>query len=443
MPRHVSGRKHIEENYNSRDRILLVNPPVYETRYQWIKWNQPLDLLKLSTFLKANIGCEVKLFDFMLPRHGKVPKRRLKNTPSIEVNGTTYSLHHFGRPFSEFKTFADVSLNTWKPTAIWITSLTSYWWQSVRDTILNVQNSVQDVEVVLFGNYPRLEPEHALNKIYADLLVTDLDIKLSQYKADTSLYDRDCLPDFCGLDINSRTDDIGKEISDHVSAAIHHFVFFNDDILKDPDHLEEVLREIGKVADQVPDQKFKPKFHGICGIYPGKLNAKLAKLMASSRFREIHFEYAADASRVLDLESYFRASEAVRNAGFRLHRGELSGFVNIGLPDDTPHLLMQHVLNLLEIFGFVIPKPFSPTPGSDLYLRHKDVLDTKNIELLSPHFFPFSRINGISSNDYDELYRLTAFMNYPVRQQSFDLFPGTIGYEMFRNSLERKVWQNA
>lgn len=437
-----SGKEYIKKNYTAKDRILLINPPVFETRYQWVKWNQPLDLLKLSSFLKDNVGCEVRLFDFMFPVKGKVSRKRLKNFPPIDISDTTYFLNHFGKSFDEFNTFVDEQLKGWKPTAVWVTSLTSYWWQSLRNTILHIQNKIQDVEVVLMGNYPRLESEHASKKVFADVLVTDLGINLTSYKADFALYNHNDLPSFCGLDIHAQPDKISKEILDKVSTGVHHFVFFNDNILDDPDKFERVLEDVGKVSDQITDRKFKPKFHGICGIHPQNLTKEIAMQMRDARFLELHFEYAINGSRDLDLDSYLRANEAVLKSGFRVHKSELSGFVNIGLPDDTPDLIMQHYLNLLEIFGFVIPKPFSPTPGSGLYLKYKDVLDTENIELLSPHLFPFSKVNGISPSDYDELYRLTAFMNYPVRNKSFDLFPGNIGYELFRNSLDRKVWQH-
>jgi len=52
---------------SAHGKVLLVNPPVVDSRYPWIRWNQPLDLLKLSTILKEKAGSEVKLFDFMLP----------------------------------------------------------------------------------------------------------------------------------------------------------------------------------------------------------------------------------------------------------------------------------------------------------------------------------------------------------------------------------------
>jgi hypothetical protein len=63
---HTTSLDYVSKNCSSRDRILLINAPVVESRYQWVRWNQPLDLLKLSTFLKSEIGCDVKLYDTLL-----------------------------------------------------------------------------------------------------------------------------------------------------------------------------------------------------------------------------------------------------------------------------------------------------------------------------------------------------------------------------------------
>ena len=63
-------------------RVLLVNPPVQEKRYHWIRWNQPLELLRLSTWIKetANIP-DVHFFDFMLPsEQGDLPRHKVKET---------------------------------------------------------------------------------------------------------------------------------------------------------------------------------------------------------------------------------------------------------------------------------------------------------------------------------------------------------------------------
>ena len=63
----VCHRHELLKQVQIGDRILLVNPPVFETRYNWLRWNQPLDLLRIGAYLKSSKKCDVELFDFMLP----------------------------------------------------------------------------------------------------------------------------------------------------------------------------------------------------------------------------------------------------------------------------------------------------------------------------------------------------------------------------------------
>src|SRR5438067_7435740 len=92
---------YLRKTLGARTRVLLVNPPVQEKRYHWLRWNQPLELLRLSTWLKENAhSADVRLFDFMFPEEdGKVPRHKVKETwmgPHGEA------LWHFGQPFEEF-----------------------------------------------------------------------------------------------------------------------------------------------------------------------------------------------------------------------------------------------------------------------------------------------------------------------------------------------------
>lgn len=444
MAQKISALKYLtQRGYSSKDRVLLINPPVIEVRYQWLQWNQPLDLLKLSTLLKREFGCEIQLFDFMLPRSGKVPKLTPipRDGAEIRVGDYIYPVWHYGRSFQEFDNFINNLKKSWNPTEIWITSLTSYWWKGVYRTILKIKNKLQDIPIMLYGNYPRLETEHANEKCYADVLLTDA-LDLRKYQADLKLYSQNEKPDFCAIDVNDN--DILEEISKKIEMGIHKFVFFNEDILSESaDRLGMILSDVIKYSTQlVPSAR--PKFYGICGLLPGLFTTSIAKIMRDSGFVELHFEYEIQDDRELNLDSYLRAKEAHEKSGFRLRSSDLSGFVNIGLPTDDIERIIRHCFNIIELFGFVIPKPFTPTPGSHIYQEYKKQIDKvyeKGLEFLSPHLFPFSTINRISHQEYDELYRLTAFLNYQIKQKSFDLFPGTFGYTALKSSIDKEVWK--
>ena len=45
MPDNITAKTLLNRYVSPSDCVLLVNPPVEETRYAWLRWNQPLDLL--------------------------------------------------------------------------------------------------------------------------------------------------------------------------------------------------------------------------------------------------------------------------------------------------------------------------------------------------------------------------------------------------------------
>src|SRR5712692_9253866 len=90
----------LSKHVTRKDRVLLINPPVEETRYSWVRWNQPLDLLKVGSYLRSKVKCEVELLDCMKPgKDGKVrdewlPRARRYHT----VKGHRYPMRRFGEP---------------------------------------------------------------------------------------------------------------------------------------------------------------------------------------------------------------------------------------------------------------------------------------------------------------------------------------------------------
>lgn len=430
----VSGLDYVNKNCSSRDRILLVNPPVIESRYQWVRWNQPLDLLKLSSYLKVRFDSDVRLYDFMLPVNNKVARAANKPESEIVAKGHNFNVWRYGSTDADFSKWLDNVTGKWRPTQIWISALTSYWWRGVANTIARLKNRYSDIPVVLYGRYPRLENAHAAEHSFADVLITD-EFDLCDYSADFQLYESG-KPSFCALDIRSPT--WAQEAAEQFGGGISNFVFFNDPLIDDCDEFSERMAPFLRL-NLKSKTNVRPKFYALCGLYPSAFKPKVAEIMCKVGFLELHFEYQMKGQD-LDLDAYRQARDSLRQVGFDLQPDQVSGFVYIGMPSDNLELIVKHTLNLFEVFGSVILKPWSPTPGSQLYEVHKDQLDTKRIELLSPHFFPFSAISGISPKEYEELYVLVAAFNQKVRSRAFDCFPGTLAYEMIRRSLAREVW---
>src|SRR6266487_5307211 len=58
-------------------RVLLFNPPVYDTRFPWSRWQKPVTLLQLATLLRSN-ECDVRLIDALYRKpNEKLTRRRM------------------------------------------------------------------------------------------------------------------------------------------------------------------------------------------------------------------------------------------------------------------------------------------------------------------------------------------------------------------------------
>jgi hypothetical protein len=96
---------------------------------------------------------------------------------------------------------------------------------------------------------------------------------------------------------------------------------------------------------------------------------------------------------------------------------------------------------VLQTIGSLILKPYTPTPGGPEHRAHAKWLDSIPHRDWSPHFFPFAEVNGITRQEYHDLYRMVAFLNEKVRAQAFDFLSGSIGADLLRESLRKEVWK--
>lgn len=193
---------------DQKSRVLLINPPVQERRYHWLRWNQPTELLRLSSWLRTNhTGIQIRLFDFMFPdSSGSVSKHKVKETWGSSESDS--QLWHFGRRFEEFEEYVSGMLREdWIPDAIVVSSLTSYWHVSIEKLLIKLCTRLgrrvrQAAKIILYGNYPRFEPEHAENQPDADVALTRT-VRTKDLCPDFGLYiDAERRPpNFYGLDV--------------------------------------------------------------------------------------------------------------------------------------------------------------------------------------------------------------------------------------------------
>jgi hypothetical protein len=415
-----------------RDRVVLLNPPVEETRYNWVRWNQPLDLLKLASRL-LKTGCRVDLLDCMKPdENGKVEEAsRPSDRRHLTVKDEKYPMRRFGSSYSDItRWLALLGQEKNKPNHVWIGSLCSYWYESIAQVCRIVRESLPDAEIALLGQYARLMPEHAANACAADFVVSrppDLSSEQSAF----FLYG-DKPPPFAALQLNPNV--AVEEIEAAVKAGVMHVAFFEEDICRnDGQPLMEIFAKTKGLHKHL-------RFHFICGLDAAKVTPEIARVLADKQVESAYFEESEDGAE-LNVDAYKNVRAYLRESGMTETHNRLSGFVWIGRPGDQLEKLILRSFNVLNHLEGLILKPFTPTPGSREHKENEAYLaEIPHVEW-SPHFFPFAELNGITRSEYHDLYRMAAFLNEKVRSESFDFLKGTLGARMLRESLNRKVWK--
>jgi hypothetical protein len=434
MAKIVTANSLLSRHVTRRDRVLLLNPPVEETRYSWRRWNQPLDLLKIGSRLKSHVECAVELFDCMKPdANGKVTEDWLpRDRRYYTVQGDRYPMRRFGMSYGEITRHLAAMQkdgNKRKPTQIWITSLCSYWYESVAEVCRIIRQTLPDTVVVLLGQYARLMTKHAVDSCAADYVVSR-PCDLSEEPAALDLY-RGEPPPFLALQLNPRV--AVAEAQAAVERGIHHFTIFEEDICRDGGApLQEIVAKTKGLHKHL-------RYHFICGLDPARVNQVVAGVIADKQVAEAHFE-EAEVGGDLNVEAYRKARTYLRQAGMIEADNRLSGFVWIGRPREQLEQIVWRTFHVLNCLEGIILKPFTPTPSGPEHRANDTYLAGVPHREWSPHFFPFAELNDISREDYHDLYRMAAFLNEKIRDRSFDFLNGTLGAHMLRDSLRREVW---
>jgi hypothetical protein len=435
MAKIVTANTLLSKHVTRRDRVLLLNPPVEETRYSWIRWNQPLDLLKIASRLQSHVECSVELLDCMKPDEGgKVAEDWLpRDRRYYTVKGERYPMRRFGTSYGDLTKKLTAMRQEGKkrePTQIWISSLCSYWYDSVAEVCRIVRQTLPDTEIVVLGQYARLMPKHAAESCAADFVVSK-PLDLSREPSAFDLYGEE-RPPFVALQLNPAV--AIAEVRVAIERGVLHFAFFEEDVCRDDGQpLLEIFSKTKGLHKHL-------RYHFICGLNPAKVTKAVAAVLADKQVAEAHFE-EAEAGTELDIQAYKKTRAYLREAGMLEADNRLSGFVWLGRPKDQLDRIVLRSFEVLNHLEGLILKPYTPTPGSPEHRENDAYLAAVPHREWSPHFFPFAERNGITRGEYHDLYRMAAFLNEKIRDGSFDFLKGTLGAQMLRESLRREVWK--
>src|SRR2546429_4556987 len=145
---------------DSPRRVLLFNPPVYDTRFPWSRWQQPVTLLQLATLLRGK-QCDIRLIDALYVKPNENLKRRRARV--LTRGEVSINYWRFGQLKSDLAAkFKSLDQDGWEPDDVYIEGFTTFWWEGVIEAITLVRKRFPKARVILCGAYPSLAAEHAI-----------------------------------------------------------------------------------------------------------------------------------------------------------------------------------------------------------------------------------------------------------------------------------------
>ncbi|MBA4396228.1 MAG: hypothetical protein C0394_02385 [Syntrophus sp. (in: bacteria)] len=399
--------------------VLLVNPWIYDfAAYDF--WLAPLGLLSLAAFLRKN-GYGIRMVDCLRLSMQAPPlpcmEKPLRRFPAghghffKESIPKPASLHAIPKRYNRYGITETELLKRLraigKPDLILVTSMMTYWYPAVFDTIRILKREFPGVPLILGGNYVTLCPDHA-QKAGADLLVSGegepkLTEILKTFLGDDIIFeidpaDLDSYP-YPAYDQYERLDQIsimtsrgcpfrctycasylinpGYRRRDPIKAAdeiaywhkewgVGHFSFYDDALLVDPEEMAiPLLKEIQR-------RELNCQFHCPNGLHLREVTPELARLMFQAGFRTIRFGFeTADVKRQRETggkvanEHLERAIAYLREAGYAPE--DIGIYLLCGLPGQTATEVHEAIALVKRCGARPVIAEYSPIPGTALW----------------------------------------------------------------------------
>jgi len=399
--------------------ILLINPWIYDfAAYDF--WIKPIGLLYIASILRIN-GYDVRLLDCLDPAYPE-----LYDDPHIVMPGKRYSgrgkfpsqiipkpypLKDIPRHYKRYgitpRIFMDDLEKHQKPDLVFITSMMTYWYPGVFETIRLVKLVFPDIPVVLGGNYVTLCTEHAGlsgadvtiagkdEKIMSAILKSFLGHELSDipdpYNLDSYPFPAfDLLPftdqvpvltsqgcpfrcAYCAAHLLSerfsRRDPI--RVVDEVShwnkhLGIANFSFYDDALLVDPEELAIPMMQ------EIIRRQLLCQFHCPNGLHLRDISELLSELMFQAGFKTIRFGFETSNIKIQMATGGKVTNEHLKEAVMHLKRaGYQSRDIGVYLLCGLPGQEAEEVIESIEYVKACGARPmiteYSPIPGTDLW----------------------------------------------------------------------------
>ncbi|MFC1883560.1 B12-binding domain-containing radical SAM protein [Thermodesulfobacteriota bacterium] len=397
--------------------LILVNPSIYDFA-AYDLWSKPLGLLTLASFLRRS-GFRVDLIDCMnvhnpemktgplvkMPKRrkfgtGKYFKQKVSKPDPLEDVPRAYSRYGISRKVLEHEL-----KKLPRPEAILVTSLMTYWYPGVKETIILAKKVYPEIPVILGGIYAILCSAHALKNSGADTVYAKAEVRglldvLDDYGVCPPLehqdYDSTSFPAFDMLGkidyvciqtstgcpyscqycasrfLNptfSRRDpnDVIEEILYwHKKFLVNDFAFYDDALLvSSENHFEILLEKIAKL-------KLNLRFHTPNAIHAGEVTEEIAVLMKRAGFKTIRlgletsdFSFHRNIDNKISEGDFERAVKNLLSAEFE--NMDIGAYILVGLPGQSIESVKRTIDFVDSAGALPFLSEYSPIPHTGLW----------------------------------------------------------------------------
>jgi radical SAM superfamily enzyme YgiQ (UPF0313 family) len=395
--------------------ILLVNPWIHDFAAYDV-WAKPLGLLTLAAILRYH-GFNISYLDCMDRFHPKAPQSdpytRYGRGPYLKTKiPKPGGLEDIPRNFSRYgikeKWFREDLLCIKKPDLVLMTSMMTYWYTGVQETIGVIKDIFPDVPIVLGGIYASLCYEHALNHSGAHRIVTgpgekhilkvvgectgfSVNAKFDPDDFDTYPYPafelqrkinyiplqtskgcpfscKYCASHFLNPKRMFRNpESVVEEIRRrHEKYKVKDFVFYDDALLVDAEkHAVPMLEGIINAGLTV-------RFHTPNAVHIREVSRQTARLMFQAGFKTLRlglettsYDIRNELDKKVTVTEFVRAVTCLKAAGF--DKNMIGVYLLAGLPGQQTEFIESSIQSVKQTGVTPILAYYSPIPKTALW----------------------------------------------------------------------------
>jgi len=397
--------------------ILLVNPWIHDfAAYDF--WAKPLGLLTLASILRRH-GFTLTYMDCLNRFHPEAspadPYARCGRGPYLKTRiPKPRGLEDIPRNYSRYgirkEWFMKDLISIHRPDLVLMTSMMTYWYPGIQETIGVLKTVFPDVAIVLGGIYASLCPEHAINHSGADRVTT----------GSGEEYILDLVGDYTGVTVNPKFDpddlntypypafelqtkinyvplltskgcpfsckycashvlnpkrmlrspeSVVEEITYwHERHAVKDFVFYDDALLVDSE------MHAVPMFEKIIDAGLNVRFHTPNAVHIRGISKQTAGLMFQAGFKTLRlglettaFEKREELDGKVTAEEFKSAVSCLKAAGF--DKSGLGAYLLVGLPGQKMASIESSIEIVRQNGIDPIPAYYTPIPQTALWRR--------------------------------------------------------------------------